>query len=882
MSPAAEGTVADVLAGRARYAVVCGDATAVLASLPDDCAHVTYCDPGYGLSQIDTADVVACLTAWLAGKPYVHKAAGFMGHEWDSFVPGPEAWREVHRALRPGGYCVAFSSTRTVDLLGIAVRLAGFEMREGWAWVFGSGFPKSLDVSKAIDARKDWPALARLQEKVRSARTALGISQSEAARRIGIIGPDETLGGGGYMWFETGRVPTREQYEALKSALGLDDECDEAFAAAEREVIGQHRSSAGGQNMRAGIGGEGPALPPGAITAPATEAAAQWSGYGTTTKPCFEPLVVARKRMESPAIDIVGAIEDQMRHNGVQGHIRWKSERAASARKSSAEASSISTSLHVSAADSSAKNAGEQETLLRANETGSLFASSTEGTTPRTESRYSTRTARGREKTEKNCCLRTADDAPAAGNPDGSFSRSATSTETAGNTAGGATATPTETSSGAVTHKTDTAFCAGTATAPSASTDTALTVTFEGVRYEIARDGDCFVWPSGLAKFRAAESLTVAANVQRHGCGALNIDAARISADGASPSIARRESAARSGNAPTNRGASPSGWDDRTDPAAYIAPRAGEQLGRFPAALALVHSEGCEMVGTRRVRTGTAVNHNRSADDRTSWFGSRAPQTEDAGHADADGMESCDEWVCEPGCGVAELARQSGERPPGWFSAKAKRGMGYGGHEVTDDTGPASCIGDTGTAARFFWQAKASSADRLAFLTCAAGCSRHETIATARDARKLTTCPACGAAVSRHEHSTVKALDLARYHARLLSLPAHVEPLALVPYCGSGPEARALLEVGFRVIAVDLDPRHCAMTRHRLSQPLSPPQPKRAKRPTPSPAAAPSQPLAAPAAPAVAAEAPTPAAVATKPAQGQRVAPGQLSLWGAT
>ena len=152
MSPAAEGTVADVLAGRARYAVVCGDATAVLASLPDDCAHVTYCDPGYGLSQIDTADVVACLTAWLAGKPYVHKAAGFMGHEWDSFVPGPEAWREVHRALRPGGYCVAFSSTRTVDLLGIAVRLAGFDIREGMAWVFGSGFPKSLDVSKAIDA----------------------------------------------------------------------------------------------------------------------------------------------------------------------------------------------------------------------------------------------------------------------------------------------------------------------------------------------------------------------------------------------------------------------------------------------------------------------------------------------------------------------------------------------------------------------------------------------------------------------------------------------------------------------------------------------------------------------------------------------------------
>jgi len=583
VSPAAEGTVADVLAGRARYAVVCGDATAVLASLPDGCAHVTYCDPGYGLSQIDTADVVACLTAWLAGKPYVHKAAGFMGHEWDSFVPGPEAWREVHRALRPGGYCVAFSSTRTVDLLGIAVRLAGFEVRPGWAWAFSGAMPKSLNVSKAIDA-------------------------AEGAER-------EVIG---------------ENPNARPNRAGV-------------------RSSSLAQAQTAG----------GPLTAPATEAAAQWEGYGTDPKPAIEPIVVARKPLDG----------------------------------------------------------------------------------------------------------------------------------------------------------------------------------------------------------------TVAHNVTTHGCGALNIDAARVGVDWSTD--------------PTRRG-----WQGRHAPndGMFTSGVAAEHsqpnhAGRFPAALALVHSEGCEMVGTRRVRTGTAVNHNRSADDRTSWFGSRAPQTEDAGHADADGMESCDEWVCEPGCGVAELARQSGERPPGWFSAKAKRGMGYGGHEVTDDTGPASCIGDTGTAARFFWQAKASSSDRLAFLTCTPGCSRHETIATARDARKLTACPVCGAAVSRHEHSTVKPLDLARYHARLLSLPAHVEPLALVPYCGSGPEARALLEVGFRVIAVDLDPRHCAMTRHRLSQPLSPPQPKRAKRPRPSPTEAPSQPSSAPVAPAVVAEAPTPVAATARPARGRGVA-GQLSLWG--
>ena len=568
MSPAAEGTVADVLAGRARYAVVCGDATAVLASLPNGCAHVTYCDPGYGLSQIDTADVVTCLTAWLAGKPYVHKAAGFMGHEWDSFVPGPEAWREVHRALRPGGYCVAFSSTRTVDLLGIAVRLAGFEVRPGWAWAFSGAMPKSLNVSKAIDA-------------------------AEGAER-------EVIG---------------ENPNARPNRAGV-------------------RSSSLAQAQTAG----------GPLTAPATEAAAQWEGYGTDPKPAIEPIVVARKPLDG----------------------------------------------------------------------------------------------------------------------------------------------------------------------------------------------------------------TVAHNVTTHGCGALNIDAARVGVDWSTD--------------PTRRG-----WQGRHAPndGMFTSGVAAEHsqpnhAGRFPAALALVHSEGCEMVGTRRVRTGTAVNHNRSADDRTSWFGSRAPQTEDAGHADADGMETCDEWVCVDGCAAAELARQSGERTSG-SGVKGKRS------QVSTYGTPSQDLvtnydGDTGTAARFFFQAKASARDRLAYITCSAGCAHHETVAGVREARATARdatqehphgwCVACGAARHHHLHSTVKPLDLARYHARLLSLPSHVDPLALVPFCGSGPEARALLEVGFRVIAVDLDPRHCAMTRHRLSQPLGAPQAKRPKAPrTPTaapvaavPVVAPSPVVAAPAA----------------------------------
>jgi len=585
----AEGTVAEVLVGTARYAVVCGDATAVLASLPDGCAHVAYSDPPYGLSAQSTGDVVECLRAWLAGEVYTHSKAGFMSATWDAFVPGPEAWREVFRALKPGGHCVAFSSTRTVDLLGVAVRLAGFEMRPGWAWITGQAFPKSLDVSRAIDAA----------------------------------------------------------------------------AGAEREVVGVHPSPAGNGAQASAAEGGGWSEGVVHITAPATPAATQWDGYGTDLKPSYEPLIVARRPLDG----------------------------------------------------------------------------------------------------------------------------------------------------------------------------------------------------------------TVAANVQRHGCGALNIDAGRIGVDWSTD--------------PTRRG-----WQGRHAPngGMFTSGIAAEHsqpnhAGRFPAALALVHSEGCERVGTRRVRGNAPFGQAYTSSGGVLNVQHDRPRETGAHthHADADGMETCDEWVCVDGCAVAELARQSGERTSG-SGVKGKRSQvstyGAPSQDLVTNYG-----GDTGTAARFFFNAKASSATRLAYITCSAGCAHHETVAGVREARASSCdatqehphgwCVACGAARHHHLHATVKPLDLARYHARLLSLPEHVAPLALVPYCGSGPEARALLEVGFRVIAVDLDPRHCAMTRHRLAQPLDAPQAKPARK-APRPAAA--APVA-PAAPPPMAEAPPLVAVPSRP-RGRAENAAQLPLFG--
>ena len=93
--------------------------------LPDNSVDAIVTDPPYGLS--------------------------FMGKEWDHGVPGVEFWTRALRVLKPGGHLLAFGGTRAYHRLVCAIEDAGFEVRDTIMWVYGSGFPKSLDVSKAID-----------------------------------------------------------------------------------------------------------------------------------------------------------------------------------------------------------------------------------------------------------------------------------------------------------------------------------------------------------------------------------------------------------------------------------------------------------------------------------------------------------------------------------------------------------------------------------------------------------------------------------------------------------------------------------------------------------------------------------------------------------
>lgn len=105
--------------------VLHGDCVEILRTLPEASIDAIVTDPPYGL--------------------------GFMGKKWDELPPGPEWAAECLRVLKPGGHLLAFGGTRTWHRLAVAVEDAGFEIRDSIAYLYGSGFPKSLDVSKAID-----------------------------------------------------------------------------------------------------------------------------------------------------------------------------------------------------------------------------------------------------------------------------------------------------------------------------------------------------------------------------------------------------------------------------------------------------------------------------------------------------------------------------------------------------------------------------------------------------------------------------------------------------------------------------------------------------------------------------------------------------------
>ena len=105
--------------------IICGDSLKVLKDFEDNYFDSVITDPPYGLS--------------------------FMGKKWDYDVPSVDLWKEVYRVLKPGGHLLSFAGSRTYHRMAVNIEDAGFEIRDMLGWLYGSGFPKSHNIGKAVD-----------------------------------------------------------------------------------------------------------------------------------------------------------------------------------------------------------------------------------------------------------------------------------------------------------------------------------------------------------------------------------------------------------------------------------------------------------------------------------------------------------------------------------------------------------------------------------------------------------------------------------------------------------------------------------------------------------------------------------------------------------
>lgn len=227
-----------------RAALHHGDCYDILKLVPDNTYDAIVTDPPYGMSDHDTGDIKSALKAWLSGEVYKPKLKGFLGRSWDAFVPGPEIWKECNRVLKPGGHLLAFASTRTQDLMGLAIRLADFEIRDSIAWLHGQGMPKGLNVGKSFDKQE---GNTRVQYQVKNGVDTRGVKNVGNAGILCALCGETTVGSAG--------------------------------------LICGHPKDSG----------------------PVGDLAKQWEGWNTTLKPGFEPIIVAQKPYPGTVIENIRA-----------------------------------------------------------------------------------------------------------------------------------------------------------------------------------------------------------------------------------------------------------------------------------------------------------------------------------------------------------------------------------------------------------------------------------------------------------------------------------------------------------------------------------------------------------------------------------------------
>lgn len=623
---------------------------------------------------------------------------GFMGKEWDKSKGGRDPWTawmkgimtECLRVMKPGAHGLVWALPRTSHWTATALEDAGFEIRDVITHLFGSGFPKSLDISKAID------------KAAGAEREVIGVSSNDRPK------------------------------SQIKGGKAFDRSLDKGQG---HQVL--------------------------TLTAPATEAAKQWEGWGTALKPSFEAWLLIAKPFTTVPLDVIlDDINNVLRDlvcqqlpvkyvaqvsmsnlrdfDGRQfGFAQWlvdvfhivKSEEQKPERDIliSPEVGSISLSivslwkstldvllkhrntfttsmesslitelkiLRYSISQITRENTIQEDSQISTQKLNAILVKNLlvsgllrlEGLLETFVHDYVSTPADGLEPDQKEKLLRDA-------------------------------------------------------------------ATIKGVLSEH--------WI--LIRKPLAED-TVAANVVKHGCGGINIDGCRVSI-----------------SAEDNSGWSNSkSWNvNSTFTQAGTCTSRDKPSGRFPANLVLSHNEDCELVGSKEVKTGTT--NSRGV---TGMFGLGQQEKKTNPWVNEDGTETVEAWKCSEGCPIRLLDEQSGysksvqnKKSDNRKVVKSRTVLGDG--QIPGEHRPDNSYEDSGGASRFFYVAKASKSDRG----------------------------------EGNNHPTVKSTKLMEYLVKLITPP---NGKVLDPFFGSGSTGMAAQRLGFEFIGIEKQTEYVEIARKRI------------------------------------------------------------------
>jgi hypothetical protein len=247
--------------------VYSGNNLDILPTLPDNSVDSIVCDPPYEL--------------------------GFMGKSWDSsgIAYSVELWTQCLRVLKPGGHLLAFGGTRTWHRLAVAIEDAGFEIRDNIAWLYGSGFPKSHNISKAIDKKPEMTSTKSFKLWLENQIAASTKTRKQIDEECGFTACSYAKTDGKDGW--SSNHPSQDKWKIMKQVIGLSDEWDWIITdnLDERGFIEPTGGLHGGTGNTVGKWQGGKQLSDNSVSPDAKA----WDGWGTALKPAHEPIVVARK-----------------------------------------------------------------------------------------------------------------------------------------------------------------------------------------------------------------------------------------------------------------------------------------------------------------------------------------------------------------------------------------------------------------------------------------------------------------------------------------------------------------------------------------------------------------------------------------------------------